>query len=290
MDAFPAFVPLAGARVIVAGEGEAAEAKARLFAGSPAELVRLSCTEALEPHAFAGARLAFVAGEAGWAARAAEAARAAGAWVNAVDRPELCDFNTPGIVDRGAVVGAVGTAGAAPVLTVKLRQELEARWPQGLGGLARLMEALRPEIRDATDDWAERRRLLLALTHGSWAEAALTGEADAAEALAREALEAGELGAAGQGAVWVLPASSQPDMLSLRDARTLGRADRLVIVGDVDPGVLDLARRDAPREPWTGDAAPLLGWREAGETIVVVGEVEPVREALRAEGVEPAGG
>ena len=46
MDAFPAYVPLARARVVVAGEGEAAEAKARLFQGSPAELVRLSPDEA----------------------------------------------------------------------------------------------------------------------------------------------------------------------------------------------------------------------------------------------------
>lgn len=290
MDAFPAFVPLAGARVVVAGEGEAADAKARLFEGSPAELVRVAGAAALRPEAYAGARLAFVAGEPGWSAAAAAAAREAGAWVNAVDRPELCDFNTPGIVDRGAVVGAVGTAGAAPVLAVRLRQEIEARWPPGLGGLARLMEALRQEVRDAADDWAERRRLLAALTAGPWAEAALAGEAEAAERLAREALEAGELGADAAGAVWVMPASSEPDLLSVRDARTLGRADRLVIAGHVDAGVLDLARRDAPREPWTGDAAPLLDWRAAGETVVVVGEVAEVREALRALGVEPAGG
>lgn len=290
MDAFPAFVPLNGTRVVVAGEGEAADAKARLFAGSPAELVRVTGEAGLSPDAYAGARLVFVAGEADWCAQAAKAARAAGAWVNAVDRPELCDFNTPGIVDRGAVVGAVGTAGAAPVLTVRLRQEIEARWPEGLGGLARLMEALRPDIRDAADDWAERRRLLSALMVGPWAEAALGGAADEAERMAREALEAGELGEGAVGAVWVMPASSEPDLLSVRDARTLGRADRLVIAGHVDPGVLDLARRDAPREPWTGDAAPLLAWRAAGETVVAVGEVAEVREALRALGVEPAGG
>ncbi|HKP77574.1 MAG TPA: siroheme synthase, partial [Phenylobacterium sp.] len=42
MDAFPAFFPLAGRSVVIAGEGEAAEAKVRLFAGSPATLVRLT--------------------------------------------------------------------------------------------------------------------------------------------------------------------------------------------------------------------------------------------------------
>ena len=34
MHAFPAFFPLAGRTVVVAGEGEAADAKARLFEGS----------------------------------------------------------------------------------------------------------------------------------------------------------------------------------------------------------------------------------------------------------------
>ena len=45
MNAFPAFFPLAGRRVAIVGEGEAAEAKARLFAGSPAEVVRLSAAQ-----------------------------------------------------------------------------------------------------------------------------------------------------------------------------------------------------------------------------------------------------
>ena len=61
MDAFPAFFSLAGKRVIVAGHGEQAEAKARLFERSPAELVRLSEAGALAKGAFDGALLAFIA-------------------------------------------------------------------------------------------------------------------------------------------------------------------------------------------------------------------------------------
>ncbi|HWW24364.1 MAG TPA: siroheme synthase, partial [Caulobacter sp.] len=36
MDSFPAYFPLAGRRVVIAGSGEAADNKARLFDGSPA--------------------------------------------------------------------------------------------------------------------------------------------------------------------------------------------------------------------------------------------------------------
>ena len=41
MDSFPAFLPLAGRCVVVIGSGEAADAKARLFDGSPATVIRL---------------------------------------------------------------------------------------------------------------------------------------------------------------------------------------------------------------------------------------------------------
>ncbi|HEX7759463.1 MAG TPA: siroheme synthase, partial [Caulobacteraceae bacterium] len=61
MDAFPAFFPLTGKRVVIAGEGEGADAKARLFEGSPAEVVRLTGEAAADPARYDGAALAFVA-------------------------------------------------------------------------------------------------------------------------------------------------------------------------------------------------------------------------------------
>lgn len=278
MDAFPAFVPLAGARVVVAGEGEAADAKARLFDGSPADLRRVAGEAALSPWSYAGARLAFIAGEEAWSRRAAAAAREAGAWVNAVDRPELCDFNTPGIVDRGAVVGAVGTVGAAPVLAVRLRQELEARWPERMGGLARLMGALRPAVREAAADWTERRRLLAALMQGPWADAALAGDAATAERLAHEALTSGALAGPVEGEVATVVAPGEADALTLGEARRIGRADRIVLSGPVAPDILALARRDAPRE--TGaDPDRLAAWAAAGERVVVLAPRAPASEA-----------
>ena len=280
MDAFPAFIPLRRARVVVAGEGEMAEAKARLFDGSPADLVRVAGEAALHVESYAGARLAFIAGDEAWSRAAAAAARTAGAWVNAVDRPELCDFNTPGIVDRGAVVGAVGTVGGAPVLAVRLRQDIEARWPAGLGGLARLMRALRPAIRAAAPDWTARRRQLAVLMTGPWAEAALAGDPVAAEALARAALAEGRLGAP-EGAITLVALPAAPDLLTLRAARALGQADRLVLAGAVPAEVLDLARRDAAREPWRSAAAVMV-WREAGERVIVTGGVAVAAAELEA--------
>src|SRR3954451_8644672 len=134
MDAFPAFFPLAGRSVAVAGEGEAAEAKARLFDGSPAPVVRLSGAQALDPKAYAGMTLAFVAGDDdAWVRQAVEAARAAAVPVNAADRPALCDFTTPAVIDRGEVVAAIGPGGGSPMLATLLRQDIEARVPEGTG-------------------------------------------------------------------------------------------------------------------------------------------------------------
>ncbi|HRD29269.1 MAG TPA: siroheme synthase, partial [Caulobacter sp.] len=63
MDAFPAFFPLTGRKVVIAGAGEAAEAKARLFEGSPAVVVRLEGPNAFLAGAYTGAILAFIVGD-----------------------------------------------------------------------------------------------------------------------------------------------------------------------------------------------------------------------------------
>ena len=63
MDSFPAFFPLSGRRVVIVGAGEFADGKARLFEGSPAEVVRVpDDAQALNPETYRGAVLAFVAG------------------------------------------------------------------------------------------------------------------------------------------------------------------------------------------------------------------------------------
>ena len=193
MDAFPAFVPLKGRRVIIVGEGFMAEEKAALFEGSPAELIRLpQGPDALKPKTYAGAALVFVASEdEAIARREAEAARAGGAMlVNVVDRPALCDFYTPAIVDRGAVVGAIGTTGQAPGLARRLKAALNASWPEGLSRLAALIDAMKAEVRAALPHFEARRDFLESLLEGKAAEAALAGEGDEALRLAREKLRA----------------------------------------------------------------------------------------------------
>ncbi len=245
MDAFPAFFPLADRTVVIAGAGEAAEAKARLFDGSPARIVRLEGDAALDPKAYAGAALAFVASpDDAFAQGAAAAARAAHVPVNVVDRPALCDFTTPAVIDRGEVVAAIGTGGASPMLATLLRHDIEARVPQGAGRVAALFRSLQDEVRQALPEPHRRRAFLRAALTGRAAEAAMAGDMERAEALLRAAL-AGDAPVAGL--VQFIDARGPADLLTLRAARALAAADVLVCDPEADEEVLGLARRDAER-------------------------------------------
>lgn len=264
MDVFPAFFPLAGRAVAIAGEGEAADAKARLFEGSPATVVRLTSGEALDPRAYAGASLAFIAGEDDhWAASAAEAARAANVPVNVVDRPALCDFTTPAVIDRGEVVAAIGTGGASPMLATMLRQDIEARVPEGAGRVAALFRTLQGEIRDALPEAAARRRFLRAQLNGAAAEAAMAGDMEGAKERLRAALFEGPQMA---GRVRYVDARGPADLLTLRAVRALAAADVLAPDPEAHPDVLALARRDAERLEGAS-VDQLVEWAAEGLTV-----------------------
>jgi precorrin-2 dehydrogenase/sirohydrochlorin ferrochelatase len=286
MEAFPAFYPLRGRRVVIAGEGDGAEAKARLFAGAPARIDRIVGAAALAADAYQGAALAFVASPDGdFCAAAAAAARSAGAPVNVVDHPELSDFHTPAIIDRGQVLAAIGTAGAAPIMAALLRAELEARIPPGLGRLAALFGDLRAEIRAAFPDLAQRRMFLRAMLQGPVAEAADAGDVAEAARRLRAAIEAGMAGA---GRVWLIEAPPAPDLLSLRAARALAEADVLALGRAVAPEVIALARRDAPhRSLADADAGFLAAEAREGRQAVAVAsaaELEPFAASLSGAG------
>jgi precorrin-2 dehydrogenase/sirohydrochlorin ferrochelatase len=245
MDAFPAFFPLAGRTVVVAGTGPAAEAKVRLFEGSPATLRRLEGAAALKPKGYEGAALAFIASDDDeFAEAAAGAARAAHVPVNVVDRPALCDFTTPAVIDRGEVVAAIGTGGASPMLATLLRHDIEARVPQGAGRVAALFQAFRDEVREALPEPHRRRAFLRAALTGPAAQAAMDGDMDRAGALLRESLARSEPGA---GVVLFVDARGPADRLTLQAARALAAADVMVCDEDASSEVVALARRDAER-------------------------------------------
>lgn len=287
MDSFPAYFPLAGRTIVIAGSGEPAEAKARLFEGSPATIVRLQAPEAFSPAAYEGAVLVFVGdADEAFVKAAVKAARAAGALLNVVDRPALCDFNTPAIIDRGQVVAAVGTGGSAPVMATLLRNAIETQLPEGMGRVAALLARLQDEVRRALPVLHERRAFLRAAVRGEAAQAALDGDMARAEALLREALTKGVTRAGG---VQFLAAAGPIDLLSLRAIRALGTADVAVTDPEADPEVVKLARRDVERlAPDEAEADHLAALAREGRQVVWL-HARPAApallEALRRAGV-----
>ena len=97
--------------------------------------------------------------------------------------PALCDFYTPALVDRGAVVAAVGTTGSGPLLAQRLKGEIDRVLPAGLGLLAGVLKAVQPAVRATFPDFSDRRAFLTALLDGPAAAAALGGDAASRGAL-----------------------------------------------------------------------------------------------------------
>jgi precorrin-2 dehydrogenase/sirohydrochlorin ferrochelatase len=267
MDAFPAFFSLTGKTVAIAGSGDLAEAKARLFANSPATIRRLFGAEALAADSYANCVLAFIADpDEAFCAAAAVAARQAGAPVNVTDRPALSDFSTPALIDRGAVVAAIGTGGASPVLATMLRGDIENLLPEGLGRLATLLHRLRDEVRQARPAMADRRDFLRRVLEGPAAEAAMAGRLEEAEQVLRQALA--EPATARIGWIKILDGAAPVDLLSLRALRALSQADAVATDGAATPDSLARTRRDAPRIAL--EIADLIARAQGGGRVVCI--------------------
>jgi uroporphyrin-III C-methyltransferase / precorrin-2 dehydrogenase / sirohydrochlorin ferrochelatase len=241
----PLFHQIAGQSVLVLGDGPAAEPKRRLVERAGGLIVD-DMARAIDQ----GVRLAFVAYEDPKACEvAAINLRCAGLLVNVVDRPELCDFTTPSILDRDPLLIAVGTGGASAGLAKHVRLRLERILPETLGLLARALDGARTKLRQRIPDGADRRRALDAALVEGGALDPMDGSAH--ERVASWLAEASEAGGESRQKrseiVEFSLTSDDPEDLSLRQARLLGEADMLLTDGAVPAAILARARADAAR-------------------------------------------
>jgi uroporphyrin-III C-methyltransferase / precorrin-2 dehydrogenase / sirohydrochlorin ferrochelatase len=264
LNAFPFFVKVEGALVVIVGEGDEALAKARLLSQSSARLLVVAENpdpaliawtaenkvelrrEAYDPAHLEGAVLAFAAtGDEASDRRISEDARARKVAVNCVDRPDLCDFFTPALVNRAPVAVAIGTEGAGPVLAQMIRARIDRMLSPSLGRLATLAASLRDRVEHLVPKGNLRRRFWKNFFEGAPARAMEIGHFDeaqeAAEALLVRRLERrGHVALVGAG-----PGSE--DLLTLRAQRFLMEADVIVFDALVPEAVVALGRRDAER-------------------------------------------
>ena len=266
MKTFPMFLTMRDRRVVIVGGGEQAAQKCRLILKTDARIEVLAQTldtelrhladtgrihwsaDPITPAHFTDTALVFVAtGCPGMDACLHALAKCASATVNVVDQPDLCDAITPSIVDRDPVVVAIGTEGTAPVLGRQIKTSIENMLEPRIGDLAALAGRLRdfaalrlgPRKRRDLWKWVFSGPIRAQFTSG--------GEQHAARAL-KAAIASGDFAEGAPTPVALVGAGPGcSDLITLRGVQRLQEADVIFYDRLVDPGVLELARRDAER-------------------------------------------
>jgi uroporphyrin-III C-methyltransferase/precorrin-2 dehydrogenase/sirohydrochlorin ferrochelatase len=264
LSAFPIFIKTDGKRVTIIGGGDEAFAKARLLAQSSANLLVVS--EKVEANfaewgaqhqvdflrapyhreLLAGSTLIFAAtGDASTDRQVVEDARSFSIFANAVDRPELCDFYTPALVNRAPVAVAIGTEGAGPVLAQMIRARIDQILSPSLGRLANLASSYREAVDLRVTRGVRRRRFWASFFGGKVARLVDHGDLPAA------ALEIEDLmhdrGAVTGHVALVGAGPGAEDLLTLRAQRLMMEADVIVHDALVPEAVISIGRRDAER-------------------------------------------
>lgn len=263
MNAFPAFLSLKERKTVIVGGGAAALRKARLAiqAGAKPTLIWPVFDEQTKAELadrahfidrsplaadFEDAALVFVAVDGPATARLADLAKAAGALVNVVDQPALCDFTIPSIIDRGRLTIAISTSGAGPVFGKALREKIEALAPARTDELLAFAERYRPAVAAKIAE-TDRRAFWEAFFSGPMAAAILAGETASADAQMIAALNSNEASSQ-TGVVHIVGAGpGDPELLTLKALRLIQSADVVLHDRLVSDEILNLARRDADR-------------------------------------------
>ena len=307
MKSFPMFIRTSGRRVVIAGGGEQAAQKARLILKTDAqiELLAQELDDELQGlvaqgraaqksgnvtgDSFKDTALTFIAtGCAGADAALHAIAKDAGALVNVVDRPELCDATTPSLVDRDPVVIAIGTEGTAPVLGRSIKTQIERIVPARIGGLAALAGRLRGAVADQLPQ-SGRRAFWAWVFNGAPKTLHVAGkEAEAAQMIKTAIAERRVPEGAGEGHIALVGAGpGARDLLTLRAVERLQEADVIYYDRLVDPDVLELARRDAERV-FVGKEVGAHSWPQDRICALIVAEARKGRRVVRLKSGDPS--
>jgi uroporphyrin-III C-methyltransferase / precorrin-2 dehydrogenase / sirohydrochlorin ferrochelatase len=288
----PLFFDLAGRRVMVVGEGAAADRRADLVRSAGAHVHRLAAPT-VQASDFRGAVAAFIAtGDADRDAAAQRAAKSMGVPVNVADRPALCDFILPAIVDRDEIVVAISTGGASPSLATVLRGRIEAALPERLGAVARLAATFRAQVNALIGEPARRRAFFRRLVEGPAARLALAGDEAGARRAALGELDSARRRLAPTGIAHIVGAGpGDPDLLTLRAAQLLQEADAILHDDLVPPSILARARRDAELVPVGKRALKSNGgrasWAQADINAELVRRVRAGQTVVRLKAGDP---
>lgn len=175
------------------------------------------------------------------------AAKARGLPVNVVDKPSLCSFIVPSIVDRSPVVIAISSGGTSPVLTRKLKEKIEVLVPAAYGRLALLLGKYRGRVKSVIAEGKRRTRFWEALLSGPLSEMVFAGkEEDGKRYIEQHLALADYLDVRGE--VYLVGAGpGDPDLLTLKALRLMHEADVVLYDRLVSKEIMARVRPDAEK-------------------------------------------
>ena len=265
LDVFPAFHQVANRKVLVLGGGEEAFAKVRLLSETNARILVISpkfeqdlrsftpsdsnityLNRSLKSEDLDDAVLVFIAtGDLETDRKLALKTKSRGIPTNVIDRPELCDFYTPALVNRAPVAVAITTTGVAPVLARSIRARIESMLSIKTGLLAKLAAEFRSTVIRVFESVDEKRRFWSEFLNGSVSSNVYAGNLANARSVAQRLLNSSTQR---NGFVWLVGAGpGAADLLTIRAHRVLQEADVILYDQLVPDTVVAMGRRDAKR-------------------------------------------
>lgn len=271
MDYLPLFFDIKNQRCLLVGGGVVALRKARLLAraGACIEVVSLTCLPELEHllreglhsdqvgvlklRAFEAAdvqdkRLIVCATDnESLNQEVAALAHQHHIPVNVVDKPQLCSFIFPAIVDRSPIVVAVSSGGQSPVLARHVRNHIETLLPHSYKRLASFVGDWRDTVKTRMQSYKNTgeliRRFWESVIMGPVAELIMAGKTDEAKLRMEKALEQEQVL---KGEVYLVGAGpGDPELLTFKAHRLMQKAEVVLYDRLVSPAVMDLLRKDA---------------------------------------------
>ena len=207
MRYFPIHLDLQDRVAVVVGGGKVAEGKALqlLQAGAHVRIVSPDVTETLaeriaagliqhinrefHPGDIDGAHLVITATDSRDVnSQVLSASRERGIWCNAVDQPDLCDFITPALIERGSLQIGISTSGESPVLAQRVKREIGDLIGDEYGVLLKMAARMRKRAKRIIPDFDIRRDVLRAFVESQALELIRRDEVDKAQAIVEKLL------------------------------------------------------------------------------------------------------
>jgi len=110
---------------------------------------------------------------------------------NIADRPAVCNFILPSIVQRGDLVLAISTSGKSPALAKKLRQDLEGQFGDEYAVFLELMGAIRSRLLKEAHAPEQHKPLFNKIIHSDMVTLILNRQYDRADQVLFEVLGPG---------------------------------------------------------------------------------------------------